>query len=326
MYWICFGDSARGLLRQARHDIAPGMTDDHILALLDNYSEGDITDVTNRAAREAILTPGSGEPEPDGSWMDELVERHYETLARLDEVDEAVIWYSKGNALEQCGLRYVVSRLYEKHIPMWVAEVNTMPASEIKRINEQTKARHHTGATGVITDSRALNFLLRFAPQALLQRYAARVERRLQKERMTDGIAYFSAVGEVASNLMPFFYQHRRQLTETEQGQLLSGWKRLQEENAPLRAMVDGRVQSVPADFYDETILSGLEAGAQPAALLIGRAIAAIDEQGNRVGDMLVFSRIRALAQAGQIEIVCDAPDNRGYRDYRNMTIRKIGS
>ena len=321
MYWICFGDSARGLLRQARHDIAPGMTDDHILALLDNYSEGDITDVTNRAAREAILTPGSGEPEPDGSWMDELVERHYETLARLDEVDEAVIRYSKGNALEQCGLRYVVSRLYEKHIPMWVAEVNTMPASEIKRINEQTKARHHTGATGVITDSRALNFLLRFAPQALLQRYAARVERRLQKERMTDGIAYFSAVGEVAPNLMLYFYHHRRQLTETEQGQLLSGWKRLQEENAPLRAMVDGRVQSVPADFYDEAILSGITEAEMPAAHAVGRAMGELDmKTGNRVGDMFIFARIRALAQAGKIQIVHDAPT------YRDMTIRKIRS
>ena len=321
MYWICFGDSARGLLRQARHDIAPGMTDDHILALLDNYSEGDITDVTNRAAREAILTPGSGEPEPDGSWMDELVERHYETLARLDEVDEAVIWYSKGNALEQCGLRYVVSRLYEKHIPMWVAEVNTMPASEIKRINEQTKARHHTGATGVITDSRALNFLLRFAPQALLQRYAARVERRLQKERMTDGIAYFSAVGEVAPNLMLYFYHHRRQLTETEQGQLLSGWKRLQEENAPLRAMVDGRVQTVPADFYDEAIVSGITEAEMPAAHAVGRAMGELDmKTGNRVGDMFIFARIRALAQAGKIQIVHDAPT------YRDMTIRKIRS
>ena len=321
MYWICFGDSARGLLRQARHDIAPGMTDDHILALLDNYSEGDITDVTNRAAREAILTPGSGEPEPDGSWMDELVERHYETLARLDEVDEAVIWYSKGNALEQCGLRYVVSRLYEKQIPMWVAEVNTMPASEIKRINEQTKARHHTGATGVITDSRALNFLLRFAPQALLQRYAARVERRLQKERMTDGIAYFSAVGEVAPNLMLYFYHHRRQLTETEQGQLLSGWKRLQEENAPLRAIVDGRVQSVPADFYDEAILSGITEAEMPAAHAVGRAMGELDmKTGNRVGDMFIFARIRALAQTGKIQIVHDAPT------YRDMTIRKIRS
>ena len=321
MYWICFGDSARGLLRQAQHDIAPGMTDDHILALLDDYSEGDITDVTDRAAREAILMPGRSDPELDGSWMDELVERHYETLARLDEVDEAVIWYSKGNALEQCGLRYVVSRLYEKHIPMWVAEVNTMPASEIKRINEQTKARHHTGATGVITDSRALNFLLRFAPQALLQRYAARVERRLQKERMTDGIAYFSAVGEVAPNLMPYFYQHRRQLTETEQGQLLSGWKRLQEENAPLRAMVDGRVQSVPADFYDEAILSGITEAEMPAAHAVGRAMGELDmKTGNRVGDMFIFARIRALAQAGKIQIVHDAPT------YRDMTIRKIRS
>lgn len=321
MYWICFGDSARGLLRQAQHDIAPGMTDDHILALLDNYSEGDITDVTNRAAREAILTPGSGEPEPDGSWMDELVERHYETLARLDEVDEAVIWYSKGNALEQCGLRYVVSRLYEKHIPMWVAEVNTMPASEIKRINEQTKARHHTGATGVITDSRALNFLLRFAPQALLRWYAARVERRLQKEWMTGGTARFSTVNEVSPNLIPHFYKQRRQLTETEQGQLLSGWKRLQEENAPLRAMVDGRVQSVPADFYDEAILSGITEAEMPAAHAVGRAMGELDmKTGNRVGDMFIFARIRALAQAGKIQIVHDAPT------YRDMTIRKIRS
>ena len=64
-----------------------------------------------------------------------------------------------------------------------------------------------------------------------------------------------------------------------------------------------------------------------PAAHAVGRAIGELDRKtGNRVGDMLVFSRIRALAQAGQIEIVCDAPDNRGYRDYRNMTIRKIGS
>ena len=297
------------------------MTADHILVLLDNYSEGDITDVTNRAAREAILMPWHGDPEPDGSWMDELVERHYETLARLDEVDEAVIWYSKGNALEQCGLRYVVSRLYEKHIPVWAVEVNTMPADEIKRINDQTKARHHTGATGVITDSRALNFLLRFAPQALLQRYAARVERRLQKEWMTDGIAYFSAVGEVAPNLMPYFYQHRRQLTETEQGQLLSGWKRLQEENAPLRAMVDGRVQSVPADFYDEAILSGITEAEMPAAHAVGRAMGELDmKTGNRVGDMFIFARIRALAQAGKIQIVHDAPT------YRDMTIRKIRS
>lgn len=321
MYWICFGDSAKGTLRHARHDFAPEVAYDHILALYDDYAEGDITDVTNRAAREAILMPWRGDPELDGSWMDELTERHFETLTRLDEIDEAVIWYSKGNALEQCGLRYVVSRLYARHIPVWVIEVNTMPSSEIKRINDQTRARRNTAAVGVITDSRPLNFLLRFAPQALLQRYTARVEQRLQKERMTDGIAYFSTVGEVAPNLMLYFYQRRRLLTETEQAQLLSDWKRLQEENAPLRAMVDGKVQSVPVDFYDEAILSGITEAEMPAALAVGRAIGELDRKtGNRVGDMLVFSRIRALAQAGKIQIVHDAPT------YRDMTIRKIGS
>ena len=319
MYWICFGDGAKGVLSMARHDFAPEMPSGHILALHDDYAQGDIADVTDRAARGSIIAPWRGDPELDGSWMDELTERHFETLARLDEVDEAVIWYAKGNAQEQCGLRYVVSRLYEKHIPVWVAEVNTMPASEIKRINEQTKARHHTGATGVITDSRVLNFLLRFAPQALLRWYAARIERRRQEEQMAGGIACFSTVNEVAPNLMPYFYQHRRQMTETEQAQLLSDWKHLQEENAPLRAMVDGKVQSVPADFYDEAILSGITEEEMPAALAVGRAIGELDmKTGNRVGDMFIFARIRALGAAGRLEIVQDAPT------YRDMTIRKV--
>ena len=85
--------------------------------------------------------------------------------------------------------------------------------------------------------------------------------------------------------------------------------------------MVDGKVQSVPVDFYDEAILSGITEAEMPAALAVGRAIGELDTKtGNRVGDMLIFFRIRALAQAGKIEIVQDAPT------YRDMTIRKIGS
>ena len=320
MYWICFGDSAKGTLRQARHDFAPEVAYDHILALLDNYSEGDIRDVTDRVARADILMPWRGDPELDGAWQAEYQAQHWRTLDRLDEIDEALIWYAGGNALEQCGLRYVVSRLYEKHIPVWAVEVNTMPSSEIKRINDQTRRYRNAGAVAILTRSRILNLLLRFAPQALLRWYAARVERRLQKERTTGGIAYFSTVNEVAPNLMPYFYQHRRQLTDTEQAALLTEWTRLQEENTPLRAMVDGKLQSVPADFYDAAILSCVPAEESSAALTVGRAIAKLDETGNRVGDMLIFSRIRALARAGQIVIVHDAPN------YRDLTIYKCST
>ena len=319
MYWICFGDSAKGALCEARHDIAPELTADHILALQDDYAQGDISDVADRAARDSIIAPWRGDPELDGSWMDELTERHFETLTRLDEADEAVIWYGKGNAREQCGLRYVVSRLYARRIPVWAVEVNTMPAGEIRRINDQTRAHRNTAAVSVITDSRAVNFLLRFAPQALLRRYAARVERRQIKAQTAGGTAYFSTVGEVSPNLLPYFYQRRRRLAETEQAQLTADWARLQRENLPLRAMADGDVQSVPADFYDAVILSGITEEEMPAALAVGRAIGELDRKtGNRVGDMLVFSRIRALAQAGKIQIVRDAPT------YRGMTLRKI--
>lgn len=318
MYWICFGDSAKGTLRHARHDFAPEVAYDHILALLDDYSEGDITDVTDRAVREAILMPWRGDPELDGSWMDELTERHFETLTRLDEIDEAVIWYSKGNALEQCGLRYVVSRLYEKHIPVWVAEVDQIPVSELKEPDDVIGS-----ASAVIIGStnRVVNALLRALPQPLLRWYAKRLERRDREKRTSGGIVQYGSVGEMELGAAWYFYKHRRQLTETEQAQLLSDWKRLREEKAPLRAMVDGKVQSVPADFYDEAILSGITEAEMPAALAVGRAIGELDRKtGNRVGDMLVFSRIRALAQAGKIEIVHDAPT------YRDMTIRKIGS
>ena len=321
MYWICFGDSAKGTLRQARHDFAPEVAYDHILALLDNYSEGDIRDVTDRVARVDILMPWRGDPELDGAWQAEYQAQHWRTLDRLDEIDEALIWYAGGNALEQCGLRYVVSRLQQRHIPVWVCEISWIPVSEIVQANDQVRG---ACAVGVITGSRVMNTLLRLMPQFALRRYAARIERRSLQSRVEQsprtGMAYFSTVGEAAPNLMPYFYQRRRQLIETEQAQLLSDWRRLQEENTPLRAMVDGKLQSVPADFYDAAILSCVPAEESSAALTVGRAIAKLDETGNRVGDMLIFSRIRALARAGQIVIVHDAPN------YRDLTIYKCST
>ena len=51
MYWICFGESAKGCLSVARHRIAPDMPKEKIIALLDDYTQGDIRNVGNRAAR-----------------------------------------------------------------------------------------------------------------------------------------------------------------------------------------------------------------------------------------------------------------------------------
>ena len=319
MYWVCFGDGAKGGLAVVRKDLEPSLDEEHILALSDNYAQGDIRDVTDRAARSDILTPWRGDPELDGAWQAAYRAQHWAALDKLDEADEAVIWYAGGNPCEQCGLRYVVSRLQQKHIPVWVVEVGWIPVSEIVQANDQV---HGACAVGVITGSRVMNTLLRLMPQFALRRYAARVEQRNLRERAAQssraGMAYFSTVGETAPNILPYFYKRRRMLTETEQAILLTEWKRMQEENTPLRALVDGKLQSVPADYYDDIILSCVPEEDHAAALTVGRAIAKLDKTGNRVGDMQIFSRIRALGTAEKLTIVRDGAT------YRDMVIRKI--
>ena len=165
MYWICFGDSAKGCLSVARHRIAPDMPKEKIIALLDDYTQGDIRNVGNRAAREDILFPWREEQDADPAWKRDYIDRHWEAFGRLDEVDEAGVWAAGGTAVEQCGLRYVVSRLHARRVPVWLAEVDEIPLGEIEEEDEWIG-----GAVSVVTSSRVLNFFLRFAPQPLVRR------------------------------------------------------------------------------------------------------------------------------------------------------------
>jgi hypothetical protein len=54
---------------------------------------------------------------------------------------------------------------------------------------------------------------------------------------------------------------------------IASHWAELQKENAPLRAVINGRLQSVPENFYDDFILReiALEKNEFHEANLIGR-------------------------------------------------------
>lgn len=316
MYWICFGDSAKGLLACVRRSLDPQMEEaDRILAMGDDYSQGDIADVTDRAARDGIIFPWDGEG--DAQWKKDLIAQHRQTLDSLDQVDEVVVWCAKGNALEQCGLRYVASRLCARHIPIWLAEVDEIPLDALEKPRDVIGG---ASAVGVLTSSRALNLLLRLLPQPLLRRYAARIERRNRLKRASGGTVCYGTVGEMELDAADYFYKRRRLLSDAEQQRLAAEWARLQAENTPLRAMVNGKVQSVSAEHYDAAILSCVPAETQPAAVTVGRALAQIErETGNRVSDMLVFSRIRVLSAAGRIVTVRDAAN------YRDMTIRQIG-
>ena len=67
-------------------------------------------------------------------------------------------------------------------------------------------------------------------------------------------------------------------------------WRELQEEDAPLRAVVNGRLSSVPEEF--------------PEAVLIGQVLG---RHRLGIGDGLVACRVEAMIRAGELEAVTQA-------------------
>ncbi len=133
MYWICFGDSAKGLLSCVKHELVSGLTDSQILSLEDDYSQGDISEPENECLRLDILTPWRDDPELGGDWLDKYVSCHFEALRRLDSVDEALIWCGT-SPRDRCGLRYVMSRLSGRSVPVWLVETGEMHSESGVRI------------------------------------------------------------------------------------------------------------------------------------------------------------------------------------------------
>lgn len=86
-------------------------------------------------------------------------------------------------------------------------------------------------------------------------------------------------------------------------------WRALQEENAPLRALVNGQPVSVPAGFYDSFIRQALaEASAEfHEAKLIGDIMGRF-QLG--IGDGWIANRIETMVSSGELEVVTPAPED----------------
>jgi hypothetical protein len=86
-------------------------------------------------------------------------------------------------------------------------------------------------------------------------------------------------------------------------------WAELQQENAALRAVVNGRSQSVPENFYDHFILREIaaESGEFHEANLIGRILG---KYQLGISDSWLALRIEEMICAGKLESVTSAPED----------------
>ncbi len=102
---------------------------------------------------------------------------------------------------------------------------------------------------------------------------------------------------------------------------LAARWRTLQEENSPLRAMVNGRLVSVPADFYDHIILRAL--GRQPEEFPEADLIADILSRCRPgAGDAWLALRIDALISRG---LLVPVPGEGSRAPLYRRTLRKTG-
>lgn len=91
-------------------------------------------------------------------------------------------------------------------------------------------------------------------------------------------------------------------------------WRQLQQENAPLRAVLNGRLASASEDLYDPAILRELEAQGEEFQEA-GAVGAVLGKYQFGIGDAWVAWRVEQFIQKGLFEPVADAdPDGPVYR------------
>lgn len=91
-------------------------------------------------------------------------------------------------------------------------------------------------------------------------------------------------------------------------------WDELVSENAPLRAVVNGRLVSAPADFYDYALRSRFPEGVFTVAYAIGKTMG---ESQLGVSDWHYAQRMRRMIESGELEVA--KPD----RDFYVTSVRK---
>ena len=96
------------------------------------------------------------------------------------------------------------------------------------------------------------------------------------------------------------FLALQRQISPAGLAEIARAWAVLQAENAPLRAVVNGGLRSVPEDFYDPWILR--EIAAQEETFYEGRLIGAVLEKYRLgIGDAWIALRVEAMVRAGKL-------------------------
>lgn len=120
--------------------------------------------------------------------------------------------------------------------------------------------------------------------------------------------------GEVSPGEWSAFLPLEQPMSLVFRRSITAKWRSLQEENAPLRAVLNGHLVSVPAGFYDYFIRQELAKATDE----FHEAHIIVNIMGRfqlGISDGWIANRIETMIKSGELEIITQAPnDGPGYR------------
>lgn len=124
-----------------------------------------------------------------------------------------------------------------------------------------------------------------------------------------DEILRYSGAADLEPEALSLYAETAVRLSPQMRRYMANRWCELREENAPLRAMINGTVTGAPEDLYDLVLKREIPEGECVLGRIIGGALGNL----RAVGDALLYRRICAWIDEGILELVRPARDGNPY-------------
>ena len=128
------------------------------------------------------------------------------------------------------------------------------------------------------------------------------------EERSDGTVVRYISWGEMEPGKFGTYISRQREAGPVLRSALAREWEALRQENGPLRAVVNGYLRTVPADFYDHALRRVL--AEQPEEFHQARAIGlALGKYLPGISDCWLALRMEELLKNGELEAVTEAPE-----------------
>lgn len=128
-------------------------------------------------------------------------------------------------------------------------------------------------------------------------------------EQTENEIRRYSGAADLEPEALSLYAETAVRLSPQMRRYMANRWCELREENAPLRAMINGTVTGAAEDLYDLVLKREIPEGEFVLGLAVGRALGRL----RAVGDAILYRRICAWIDEGILELVRPARDGNPY-------------